>query len=791
MRYTLHDKPALTGTDAVARGATGYNRAACAVIALCAVFAPAALAQTPLASDAEPPAVTVTATSVAQPAFDTSAAVDVVSGRTLKEGQRQVNLSETLARVPGLNIGDRNNYAQDLQISSRGFGARSSFGVRGIRLYADGIPASMPDGSGQVSHFSLSSAERVEVLRGPFSALHGNAAGGVIAIFSEEAPQGLRITPSASYGSFRTWRLGTQIAGTVNPASSGTATGNNSSSGGIAVGYTLDASQFATDGTRDHNAARRETENARLKFRLSDTTTLAVTYNRVNMPNAQDALGLSRAEYTANPDQATPTALQFNTRKSTYQAQGGAVLEHAFSNANQVRISAYYGERKIEQYQSIPVATQAAITSPGGVIDLDRGFYGFDARWVHKGFARDGAYHVTAGVSREIQNELRRGYLNFVGTQLGVPGALRRNEDNRVTNFSQFVQGEWQVRPSLKLSAGARHSAVRFNSRDNFITGANGDDSGAITYRATTPAAGAVWSITERINLYATAGRGFETPTFNELAYKPVGSGLNFALKPATSRHAEAGVKAQFEGGTVSAALFRADTVDEIVTLTNAGGRAIFQNAGRTARRGVEIAVMKRFATGAASSVTVNGAYTRIDATYRDGFLTCLIVPCAVPNVPVAAGNALPGVPRESLYLEALWRMSRGGSVAGSRTGTAAQGTAAAGRAAAQGAAANSFARAGGFFSQPYAAIELRRVSQMFADDRNSDAAEGYTLVNLRAGLEQRTGQWSVSEFLRLDNIGNKQYAGSVIVNETNGRFFEPAARRNWTVGISAALRFE
>ena len=749
-------------------GARRHSAAAAlakAVGLLAGLAAPVLFAQMPLRSDAEPPAVTVTATSVAQPAFDTSAAVDVVSGRTLKEGQRQVNLSETLARVPGLNIGDRNNYAQDLQISSRGFGARSSFGVRGIRLYADGIPASMPDGSGQVSHFSLSSAERVEVLRGPFSALHGNAAGGVIAIFSEEAPQGLRITPSASYGSFRTWRLGTQIAGTVNPSGSGT--GN--SGGGITIGYTLDASQFATDGTRDHNAARRETENARLKFRLSDATTLAVTYNRVNMPNAQDALGLTRAEYTANPDQATPTALQFNTRKSTYQAQSGAVLEHAFSNANQVRVSTYYGERKIEQYQSIPVATQSGVnaaTSPGGVIDLDRGFYGFDARWVHKGFARDGAYHLTAGVSREIQNELRRGYLNFVGTQLGVLGALRRNEDNRVTNFSQFVQGEWQVLPSLKLSAGARHSAVRFNSRDNFIVGANGDDSGAITYRATTPAAGAVWSITGRVNLYATAGRGFETPTFNELAYKPVGSGLNFALKPATSRHAEVGIKAQFEGGTVSAALFRADTVDEIVTLTNAGGRAIFQNAGRTARRGVEIAVMKRFATGTASSVTVNGAYTRIDATYRDGFLTCLIVPCAAPNVPVAAGNALPGIPRESLYLEALWRMSRG-AVPGALAGP------------------------GGFFNHPYAAIELRRVSQMFADDRNSDAAEGYTLVNLRAGLEQRTGQWSISEFLRLDNIGNKQYAGSVVVNETNGRFFEPAARRNWTVGISAALRFE
>ncbi len=762
----IHIQPnrnaSLTSAAALAARAARRLAGALACVAAVPALLPAAWAQTPaLASDAEPPAVTVTATSVAQPAFDTSAAVDVVSGRTLKEGQRQVNLSETLARVPGLNIGDRNNYAQDLQISSRGFGARSSFGVRGMRLYADGIPASMPDGSGQVSHFSLSSAERVEVLRGPFSALHGNAAGGVIAIFSEDPPPGMRITPSASYGSFRTWRLGTQIAGTVQP---------QQSLGGIRVGYTLDASQFATDGTRDHNAARRETENARLKFHLSDATTLAVTYNRVNMPNAQDALGLTRAEYSANPDQATFTALQFNTRKSTYQAQGGAVLEHAFSSANQVRVSVYAGERKIEQYQSIPVATQAGAASPGGVIDLDRGFYGFDARWVHKGFARDGAYHLTAGIGREIQNELRRGYLNFVGTQLGVRGALRRNEDNRVVNTSRYVQGEWQAWPSVKLSGGLRHSKVAFNSRDNYIVTGNGDDSGAIAYRATTPAAGVVWSLTERVNLYGTVGRGFETPTFNELAYKPVGTGLNFALKPATSRHSEAGVKLQFEGATLNLALFRADTVDEIVTLTNAGGRAIFQNAGRTQRRGIELGVMKHFAS---TGITLTGAYTWIEAKYRDSFLTCLVVPCAAPNVTVAAGNALPGVPRKSLYVEALWRMPRG-----------------AGSGAVGGAASGTPAAPAGFFGQPYAAIELRRIAQMMADDRNSDAAEGYTVVNLRAGLEQRSGNWRLSEFIRLDNAGNTRYAGSVIVNETNGRFFEPGARRNWTLGISAALGF-
>ena len=694
---------------------------------------PAAVVAQTVTSSAEPPSVVISVTNVAQPSFDLPASVDAISGAQLKEGQRQVNLSETLSRVPGLNIADRQNYAQDLQISSRGFGARSSFGVRGIRLYADGIPASMPDGSGQVSHFALSSAARVEVLRGPFSALHGNAAGGVIAIFSEEAPQGLRVTPSASVGSFNTWRLGAQLGGTAGR-----------------VGYLLDASRFATDGSREHSAATREIENARLKLRLGDATTLTLTANRVDMPASQDALGLNRAEFSANPNQASPAALTFNTRKSTRQIQSGMVFDHAFSTSNQVRVSAYGGERAIQQYQAIPTSAQGT-SSAGGVIDLDRAFHGLDARWIHSGFVADGAYTITAGLAREVQNELRRGFQNFIGAQLGVLGALRRDEENRVVNTSQFLQAEWQALPMLKVSAGVRQSRVAFSSKDRYIVGVNLDDSGAVVYRATTPAVGAVWSITGDLNAYATAGRGFETPTFNELAYRPGGTGLNFALKPAVSRHGELGVKTRFEGGTLNLAVFRADTADEIVTQTNTGGRAIFQNAGRTERRGVELAASKRFASG----WSLYGAYTLLDAVYRDGFPTCLVAGCpsaANPTVQVPAGNAMPGIPKRSLFAEVLWRAPRALS-----------------------------------YGRPYAALEVRSISQVFVNDLNSDAAAAYTVAAIRTGVEQRIGNWTISGFARADNLANTRYAGSVIVNDTNSRFFESAPGRNWTVGATLA----
>ncbi len=737
----------LTASSAVLRAvSSAVPRAASFAVLRAASFAAACTALGAMAQEAAGPdaaGVVVSVTSVAQPSFDAPAAIDAVGGRTLREGQRQVNLSETLARVPGLNIADRQNYAQDLQISSRGFGARSTFGVRGIRLYADGIPASMPDGSGQVSHFSLSSAARVEVMRGPFSALHGNAAGGVIAIFSADPPAGMQATPSASIGSFNTWRLGAQVAGSEG-----------------AVGYAFDASRFGTGGARDHSAATRELENLRLKLSLGGATTLTLTGNRVDMPESQDPLGLTRAEYGANPNQASPAALTFNTRKSTRQVQGGALLEHRFSSENRVRVGFYGGDRAIMQYQAIAPATQVAPTQAGGVIDLDRGYYGVDARWIHQGIAADGAYMVTAGIAQEVQNELRRGFQNFTGASaapaaLGVIGALRRNENNRVVNTSQFAQAEWQVHPLIKVSAGIRQSRVAFSSKDLYVVAGNPDDSGAVVYRATTPAAGVVWSISGDLNAYATLGRGFETPTFNELAYSPAGgSGLNFALRPATSRHAEAGLKARFAGGYANLALFRADTTDEIVTASNTGGRAIFQNAGHTERRGLELAAAKAYASGWA----VYAAYTLLEAKYADAFRTCVGAPPCAPAaaVTIAAGTDMPGIPKRSLYAELLWRAPRALS-----------------------------------YGTPHAALELRSVSQIQVDDRNSDAAAGYSVAALRAGIEKRIGPWVATAFARVDNLSDARYAGSVIVNESNGRFFEPAPGRNWTVGATLAWRIK
>ena len=704
-----------------------------ASLILLAASAPV-LAQTadePVGRSLSPVVISVTR-GVEQRAFDTPASVDVIDASAIRNGGLQVNLSESLARVPGIVALNRQNYAQDIQISSRGFGARSTFGVRGLRLYVDGIPASGPDGQGQVSHFDLASAARIEVLRGPFTALYGNSSGGVISMFTADGgPQTVGELFSA-IGSDGVERVGARISGQQGK-----------------LQYNLGASRFETDGSRDHSAAQRTGFNGKVRYTLDDDTRWTFVLNSVRMPDVQDPLGLTRQELQADPRRATPVALTFNTRKSIDQTQGGVVLDQRLGGGNAAQLTAYYGERSTQQYQAIPVATQAPATHPGGLIDLARRYGGFDARWIHKDRLLEQPFTLTAGLSVDQLKEERRGFQNFVGSTVGVQGALRRDESNGVRNFDQYLQAEWLTSDRWRLSAGVRHSQVKFDSSDHYVVKGNPDDSGAVSYSATSPALGVVFRAADGVNLYAAFGRGFETPTLNELAYRPSGAtGLNFNLQSASSKQWELGVKSQFgEDWTLNTAYFRARTANEIAVLGNSGGRSTFQNVGSTQRDGVEAALSGRWRGG----WSAYAAATYLDARYRDGFLTCIAAPCTTPNTPIAAGNRIPGIPRSSLYAEVAWEHRPWGLET---------------------------------------ALEWRRVAALYVDDRNTDATPSSSVLNLRLSLAQKPGRWLLREFLRIDNIGNRDYVGSVIVNEGNSRFFEPAPRRTWLVGVNAGYQF-
>jgi len=691
-------------------------------------------------SGAELSPIVVTATRVAESSMDLPVSIDLVGKDAIRRGQLQVNLSESLITVPGVSIQSRQNYAQDLQLSVRGFGARSSFGVRGLRLYSDGIPGTMPDGQGQFSQFDLGSADRIEVLRGPFSALYGNSSGGVIAIFTEDAKPGYLIDGTAQYGTFNTQRyaLKTEGEGVVN--------------------YVLDAAHFQTDGYRFHSDAERDNFNSKLRFATGDTSTLTVVANVVETPSVQDPLGLNRAQLAADPRQAGAGAVQFNTRKSLGQEQMGVIYDNKLGANDDLSAMIYTGHRATTQFQAIPVATQQnAPLYPGGVIDLDRAYWGVDTHLTDSRDVAGTPLQVVAGINYDDLAEARLGYLNYRGADLGVEGALRRDEANHVYDFDQYVQAQWDPDARWRVIFGVRNNLVEVTSHGHLPV-LDGADS-TVRYSAVNPVAGVTFRASSAVNLYGSYGKGFETPTLNDLAYRSVdGSlpGLNFGLKPARSDNFEAGVKAGGEHVRADFAAFYIKTVDELAVLQNSGGRTVSQNIGATNRRGMELGVDANWTGGFSARL----AYTYIRAVVGQAYATCIAAPCnplANTGGPlpanyktVNAGSYLPAVPMNSLYAGLTWRYAPLGISA---------------------------------------TLETLGRARIYVDDRNSNAAAGYWTSNLRAGFEQETRHWRLSEFAGLDNFANRAYVGSVIVNETNSRFFEAAPGRTAYIMFSAALR--
>jgi iron complex outermembrane receptor protein len=691
-----------------------------------AVLPGLAFAQDAPPAQPELPAVVVTATRQPEDALLVPAAIDAIDVRDMQRAQPGIDLSESLQRVPGVVARDRQNQAQDLQISIRGFGARATFGVRGVRLYTDGIPATMPDGQGQVSHFSLDSAERIEVLRGPFSALYGNASGGVIELFSAPPPPTPEFRAGLVLGDAGMTRASLGWRGPLD------AQGRH--------GLAIDAIQVDSDGTRAHSASRRRVGQASARGDIGAATRYTLQFGTLDL-DAQDPQGLNAAELSGDRDAASPNALKFDTRKSVRQRQAGARFEHDRGDAQHLTLTAYAGTRRTAQMLAVPVAAQAAPTSGGGAIDLDRDYGGIDLRWRWTGQWLARPFTLTAGIERETSDEARRGFENFVGDTLGVRGALRRDEQDRVDGDDQYLQASWQPAERWRIDAGARRSRVRFATRDHFIAPGNPDDSGTLEYARTLPVAGVLFRLTPWLSAYANAGSGFETPTFAELAYRDDGaSGLNDALRPARSRNVEAGLRARRGETAWSLALFDTRTRDELVVAGNDGGRSVYANAGSSRRRGLELSASRRFSP----RWHLAANYTFLDARYLDD------PPCATaPCTPALAGHRIPGLSRHTGWGELRFSPDQDTDVV----------------------------------------LDAQAVGRVWADDANSAAAPGYARFDL--GVERRfgTGAWQWRGYARIDNLLDRRIIGSVIVNEANGRWFEPAPGRGWSLGLSLQLR--
>lgn len=708
------------------RSLPGLARMPTIWLALLALGHPGALlAQDPSPDPAELPQSVVISGSLRQRLLEQAPhAIAVVEREDIQSAGPMLNLSEALVRAPGLVANNRSNHAQDLQISSRGFGSRAGFGVRGMRILVDGLPATGPDGQGQVSQVDLGSAQRIEVLRGPFSALYGHSSGGVISVAS---------APIAANQARMAWDVGSlgllQARLTADLVSQG------------AWRARLGVSQAEIEGFRPQSGALKRLAAGQWHWH-GGRDQVALHLGHLWQP-ADDPLGLTQAQLDAGLGQTAVQAVLLDSRKVLEQTQGGLVWSRRFDSGGPLRELegiAHWGQRAVGQWLAIAPLAQASPSHGGAVVDLGRRHGGVELRLRWAWPWAD----AVAGVAVDGQRDRRRGYENFTGPAgapvLGALGALRRDEFNLAQSIDAFAQVEWPFGPSWLVLGGFRAGRVRLSTQDGYLS--NGDDSGHADYRHVSPVAGVRWRAAPGMLVHASWGQGFETPTLTELAYRPDGTGgFNAALRPQSSAQWEAGLKWRQSKVSLDLVAFRALTRREIVLVSNAFGRSAFQNAGSTRRDGFEAAA--RWAV--AANWRVSAALTLLQATYRDGFLTCQSVPCLAPDAPVPAGRRLPGSPPSWAHAELLRADAKSGQIA----------------------------------------VEWRGVAAVPVNDRNSQSAAGYGVLALRWSRSWgRWGPWTLESLVRMDNLLDRRHVASVIVNEASGRFYEPAPPRSLLVSL-------
>ena len=673
-------------------------------------------------------AVVVSVSRSEQRSFDTPAAISSAERQAILAGGPQVNLSESLNRVPGLTVLDRENYAQDLQVSIRGFGSHSTFGIRGIRLFVDGIPATTPDGQSQGSAISLASTDRIEVLRGPLALMYGNTSGGVIQAWTRDPSP----TPETQYGyytgSYGLRRSDTQVSGTV---------GN--------VGLLLDYSTFDTNGYRDHSAAERNQYNGKIAFGPDARTRVNVIFNQFDMPYAQDPTGLTAAQLAQNPTQAGTNTVLRNAMKKVSQEQVGSTLVHELDDQSSLTAQVYIGSRSNLQFQA---GSNPSTTSPtGSWVSLSRDYYGLGLQYNQR--TQMGTLPVAwvSGYNMDHSGEQR---VNGLST-LGQISSTTSSAANLATNNDFFTQATAELSDRFSLTAGLRYNMVLLEN-DSY-TSATG--SGSQSYEVATPVLGLTWHASDAVNVYANYGHGFETPTMDELAYVQGGTPptptavatFNSALRASHSDQYEVGTKwAPDPWSRIDATLFQVWTTDELVIQNSIGGQTIYTNAPGTQRTGVELSAAQVWGLHWRGTLSA----TSVDAHYTQAFNT--------GTQSVASGNRMPGIPQFYVFSELLWTQdelpsARRVSPRGLQVGA-----------------------------------EMVNAGRLYANDDNTASADGYTVFNLRASEGWQVGHAFVSIYGRLNNVAGQQYVGSVIVDQSAGGYYEPAPGFNWSLGARLAF---
>ncbi len=650
--------------------------------------------------------VEVSATRFTTNDLQTAYGLSVLGKTQLQSGLQQLSPAEFLSAVPGVFFMNADNFAQDLRVSIRGVGARSAFGIRGVRIMVDDLPETTPDGQGQIDNLDPGHLERLEVIRGPASGLYGNASGGVLSFRTEEVAEK------------QFWQLGTRF-GSFGFQQFQLKTGGRNGR----WQYIAGATHVRLQGFREQSRMRNTIANLKIRYQLNERHHLLLIGNFAGSPVAEDAGALTALQADTLPTQARDVNRQYKGGESVYQGRIGVISDKRLSARSRLKIRLFHTIREFENN----LAFRA-----DGIVAFRRNFSGAGIGYLYSAKPGRVAWQLHTGIDLERQADLRKRFTNLDGLQ----GDLSFEQLETYQNAGLFFLNDLQFNQKWALTANVRLDLIQVKAADRFLQ--NGDDSGSLSRQNLSPVLGLRYSASQAANVYVNVSTAFDMPTLSELSANPDGSGgFNTGLLPQQTVGGEMGVKGLINNRLrYEAAFFYALSRNELIPyeIQNFPGRTFYQNSGRTARNGIELAL--NWLPGGGFQCSANytlAAYRYID--FQSG-------------VNIYDDNRIPGLPEQTGAVELRYTHRKG----------------------------------------PFAFINTRYVGAMFADDANTARVPAFWLFNLRGGWPVYWGKVLLEPSFGLNNLADTRYFGNIRINAFGARYYEPAAGLNWYAGLR--LRF-
>ena len=528
--------------------------------------------------------------------------ISVLDFKKIQKINQQLSLQEYIESVPGLFSLNANNYAQDLRISIRGFGARSAFGIRGIKIIVDGIPETTPDGQGQIDNIPIGLINKIEVLRGPSASFYGNAAGGVISINTIDSLSGKSNIVRSLFGSYNL--TSHQLTSFLN-------NGNTN-----AIIY-LNNTQ--TDGYREQSGLKQNIFNIKLRHNFSSKSVINAQFNYTNSPKAQDAGGLTLEEVGNNRKQARQRNIDYDTFEKIDQLKMGINWVKNFSQNLSLNSFAFFSTRDF--YGKLPFES-------GGIVDLDRKYYGLGARLKFSKSDQNPSHQFQIGMESSFQNDGRNRFLNIKGIQ----GNNVFSQEEIFKNYAFYFLDQ------VKLNKWVIRSSVRF---DHLYIGTDNDIFNK-RYNVFNPSFGLSKEIKRNQFLFINFSSSFETPTLSELSANPSGNeGFNLKLEPSRAFNYELGWKVSKPKFIMEANIFYIKSSNEILPyeLEDFPGRSFYKNSGATKRMGLELFTQLNW-----KNIEVQSTFTSAKYLFEDDKIT----------TQDFKSNNLPGIPKSQFFINLI-----------------------------------------------------------------------------------------------------------------------------------------